>query len=141
MYSKPESTKPGPPVSTTPLSRRSLVLEDNVLVGMQIEGLLLDLGAEVVDIAKTVARAIELIASHVYEFVLLDVNLGNETSRRVAEALQARGIPYAFSTGYGEIPWATIGVKHVPVLTKPINGGTLAGAVELARKVVCPRSV
>lgn len=123
-----------------PLSKRSLVLEDNAIIGMEAESQLLDLGAEVVDVASTVARAMELIANHAYEFVLLDVNLGNETSRHAAEALRAAGIPHAFSTGYGEVSWGTTDACPMPVLTKPFETRALEHAVEQARRITAAQN-
>lgn len=51
---------------------------------------------------------------------VLDVNLGNETSFSVAEALEARSIPYLFATGYNstDIPaeW-----QHATIVIKPFR--------------------
>ncbi|GEM_PF-1516211 len=122
-----------PPDPKRPLSERSLVVEDNVIIGMEAEDQLRDLGAVAVDVANTVARAMDLIASTDYEFALLDVNLGKETSREAAEALTAAKIPYAFLTGYGEVSWAPAKAGTIPVLVKPLDPGALARAVCQAR--------
>ena len=119
-----------------PLSQRCLVLEDNAIIGMEAESQLLDLGAAAVDVASTVAGAMELIASHSYEFVLLDVNLGAGTSEPVAEALRASGIAHAFSTGYGDVSWQPTDASPMPVLTKPFDTDALERAVTLARRIV-----
>jgi CheY-like chemotaxis protein len=116
------------------------VVEDNIIVGMETEGQLLDLGAAAVDLANSVPRAMDLIASHAYEFVLLDANLGNETSRQVAEALTEASIPYAFLTGYGEVSWARADAGQIPVLTKPLDTGALGQAVVQAQRIVAART-
>jgi hypothetical protein len=58
---------------------------------------------------------------------LLDVNLAGERCFPIAEALAARGIPFAFLTGYGDagIPPA---YRCVARLTKPFY---IASLVEL----------
>ena len=117
------------------LSRRALVLEDNAIIGMESEMQLLDLGAAHVDNASTVRRALDFLGRHDYEFVLLDVNLGHESSQAVADALALRGIPHAFSTGYGEISWATGATARAPVLTKPLDNMALERAIVQAKQM------
>jgi hypothetical protein len=55
---------------------------------------------------------------------ILDVNLAGESVYPVAEMLRARGVPFAFMTGYGS---ASIDPRFasVPVLQKPIEAKTL----------------
>ncbi len=51
------------------------------------------------------------------------MNLGrDETSYPVADALAARGIPFAFLTGYGSL---RKGYEGRPVLSKPIENRSL----------------
>ncbi|WP_343610613.1 HWE histidine kinase domain-containing protein [Novosphingobium sp.] len=119
------------PAAASLLSQRALVVEDNIIIGMEAEDQLLALGAHTVDLANNVAQALSLIAANVYEFALLDVNLGNESSQPIAEVLQGNGTPYAFSTGYGEVPWAH-GPK-VPVVTKPLDSIALERAIVASR--------
>jgi CheY-like chemotaxis protein len=137
---KPERGSAAPSGEAETLSQRVLVLEDNALIAMDAEGQLVDLGAEHVDVAQTVARALDLIANQSYEFALLDVNLGNETSRPVADALRAANIPFAFVTGYQGVPWATTdaGSPHLqaPIIVKPLEAVALRRAVRRARKTV-----
>ncbi|MBL6454663.1 GAF domain-containing protein [Belnapia sp. T6] len=93
-------TRSGPPPRVSGIA---MVLEDSTLLAMDAEEILLELGFERVETVGTVAAAmavLERIGSHL-AFALLDVNLGNETSLPVAEALHEAGIPFAFATGYG----------------------------------------
>lgn len=120
--------------SASLLSARALVVEDNIIIGMEAEDQLLALGASEVDLANNVAQALALIGVHAYEFALLDVNLGNESSQPVAEVLRANGTPYAFSTGYGEVPWAQGGKAQAPVVTKPLDSIALERAIVAAKQ-------
>lgn len=83
--------------------RRILVVEDESLVAMLLETILEDLGCETVGPASSVAEALEVIAARDdLDGGLLDVNVAGVEIFPVAEALAARGLPFVFSTGYGE---------------------------------------
>ena len=101
--------------------RRILIVEDEGLILLTIQDIVQDLGCVVAGTAVRAGAAVELIASAPIDAALLDVNLGaGESSAPVAEALAARGIPFAFVTGYG-----TDGVpqpfRDRPVLPKPVD--------------------
>lgn len=92
------------PVSQVPPAIKSvLVLEDNFLIALDMEEMLVALGVTSVDVATTKSKAMELIADHTYDFAILDINLGDDTSFAVADALMARGISFGFTSGYGEL--------------------------------------
>jgi CheY-like chemotaxis protein len=79
--------------------RRMLVVEDEMLILMMIEGMLADLGCASVASAGTVKQAVTLIEKQVFDGAMLDVNLQGDNSRPVAAALAARGVPFFFATG------------------------------------------
>jgi CheY-like chemotaxis protein len=79
--------------------RRILVVEDEMLVLMNIELALSDLGCSTIIVAATVSQALALLSQQSFDVALLDVNLAGEKSYPVADALSERGIPFAFSTG------------------------------------------
>ena len=84
-------------------SLRVLVVEDDGLVAMMLEDLLDDLGCELAASLASVGDALAWIeAGGEADAALLDVNLGGEPVFPVAEALRARGVRLAFTTGYGE---------------------------------------
>jgi CheY-like chemotaxis protein len=97
---------------------RILIVEDEMTIAFMIEDMLLDLGHEVVSVAMRLPEAIEAAASLDFDLAILDVNLDGHQSFPVAEVLSARGIPFAFATGYG-----AAGVvppfKSRPILVKP----------------------
>jgi hypothetical protein len=72
-----------------------------------------------------------LIVERQFDFALLDYNLGDETSVAVANALVAKGVRFAFATGYGEAP-EILGSPHpIAVVRKPYNAAALAEVVLL----------
>ncbi|MDH7972186.1 response regulator [Sphingomonas sp. AR_OL41] len=108
--------------------RRVLVVEDEMMVLMNIEGALADLGCAAISSAATVDDALALLKAEHFDVAMLDVNLGGQASYRVADALAGRSIPFVFSTGYGEH-----GVEprfgDRPVLQKPYSDADLGAAL------------
>lgn len=108
--------------------RRVLLVEDETFVLMMIEDMLLDLGAETVKTASRLEEGKRVAEEADVDLAVLDVNLGGQMSYPIAEVLQARGIPFLFSTGYGTQGHA-IRWKGVPTLQKPYAAQDLARAV------------
>ena len=97
--------------------RRILVVEDEPIVAMMVEDMLEELGAIVVGPVSTVEAALALLDDGAIDAALLDVNLGEERSHGVGDALRARAIPFVFATGYGDP--GHDGFADVPLVQKP----------------------
>jgi len=69
--------------------------------------------------AASVARANAALEAHRFNFALLDVNLGAETSLAIADRLKARNIPFLFATGYGDSTLALDKYPGTPLINKP----------------------
>ena len=99
-----------------------LLVEDETLVAMLLEDMIVDLGGTVVASASRLERALEMVRDGGLEIDLavLDVNLGGAEAFPVANALVERGVPFAFSTGYGNsgLPAAW---RDRPTLQKPFT--------------------
>lgn len=107
----------------------ALLVEDNLIIAMDSEHFLMELGAQKVLTASTVRQALEFVTEESPDYAVLDVNLGTETSIQVAQDLAARGIPFAFATGYGEASGLLEQFADAPVLTKPYDKRALEGAL------------
>ena len=110
-------------VETPPLAgTRIFVVEDETLVAMLLEDMIGDLGGTIMGSASRVSRALEIVAERAsdIDLAVLDVNLGGEEAFPIAEALAERGVPFAFSTGYGNagLPAAW---RERPTLQKPFT--------------------
>ncbi|HEX8668417.1 MAG TPA: response regulator [Allosphingosinicella sp.] len=107
---------------------RVLVVEDEMLVAMNIEDMLLDLGHEVAGIAGRLAAALALAKETRFDAAILDVNLAGERSFPLADYLSEQGVPFLFATGYGlagiEEPY-----RARTVLQKPFRRAQLAAAL------------
>jgi CheY-like chemotaxis protein len=78
------------------------------------------LGWETVGIASRVPQALDMIDAASPDAAILDVNLHGEQSYPVADALDDRGVPYVFATGYGDSEHPERHRK-APTLTKPYS--------------------
>lgn len=81
---------------------RVLLVEDENLVAMLLEDMLVELGHSVVGPVSQLKKAVEIAQREAIDLAILDVNISGEQVYPVAQALAARGIPFIFSTGYGE---------------------------------------
>lgn len=106
-----------------------LLVEDNYLLASALQDAMEQLGAEVLGPYAHVAPALLGLqqAKHV-DAGLLDINLGNEQSFPVADALGQRGVPTVLLTGYDSsaLP-APYG--ELPCLQKPVNLAALLSAL------------
>jgi CheY-like chemotaxis protein len=106
-----------------------MVVEDEGLILMMLTDLLQELGCEVAAAERRTDRAVAAARAAAIDAALLDVNLGDgQTSYAIADVLAARGIPFAFLTGYGG---GALSAEHRgrPVLAKPIDDRELAATL------------
>lgn len=107
----------------------ALVVEDNMLIAMDAEEALLELGASQVQLCPNVASALDCIGKTAFDVALLDVNLGDETSEAIAMVLRERGTPFIMTTGFGDYVSDILAYAGAPVLTKPYAPVALAHAL------------
>jgi DNA-binding NtrC family response regulator len=79
-----------------------LLVEDNLLIALEAEAMLTDLGARLVVSASTLRAAEEAISVHEFGFAMLDISVGRGTSFDLARRLRSAGMPYIFASGYGD---------------------------------------
>lgn len=109
--------------------RRILVIEDESLVAMLLETVLEDLGCTPVGPAASVEEGLRLIeAEQALDAALLDVNVAGRQVFPAAEALKARGVPFVFSTGYGEGGLPEDWRGH-PTIQKPFTEAAIRAAL------------
>jgi CheY-like chemotaxis protein len=97
-----------------------LVVEDQAPIALQMEDMLVDSGCEVVGPASRVGQALRLLSDNAVDAAVLDLNIAGELVYPVADALDARGLPYIFATGYSPSDVADR-YGHRPVLQKPFS--------------------
>lgn len=82
--------------------KRVLVVEDELLVAMLLEDMLTDAGCVIVGPFARVPEALAAAEIETLDIALLDVNVAGEKVFPVAYALEKRGVPFLFVTGYGQ---------------------------------------
>jgi DNA-binding NtrC family response regulator len=111
--------------------KRVLVVEDEMMIRMLLEGMLTELGHTMAGEAGSVEEAVILAKDADFDVALLDVNLNGKPINPVVEVLIARGLPFVFASGYGQhgVPEA---YRSSPTLQKPFQAEALAEALEAA---------
>ncbi|QZD88830.1 GAF domain-containing protein [Qipengyuania aurantiaca] len=102
-----------------------LLVEDSMIIALDTEDCLHELGVDKVFVESTVAGALALLQKQEPEFAILDFNLGKESSERVAEELARRGITFWLATGYGEMADRVEELGAKGLLTKPYGKAEL----------------
>lgn len=111
------------------MTRKILVVEDDTLVAMMLDGYLDALGYETVGPSETVAAALAHVGQSRFDAAIVDVHLANgETSGPVVEALAAAAIPFIITTGAHNIV-SDPRFDGAPILTKPFTLNTLEVAL------------
>ncbi len=108
---------------------RVLIVEDNIIIGIDIEGLLERLGVSETVIAPNVKAALAELDKAAFDYALLDINLGTETVFPVADMLTRSQIPFTFVSGYGEVRDMPDRYAEIRVLTKPYEEADLEDAL------------
>lgn len=107
-------------------SRRILIVEDEVLIGMMATDMLEEMGATVLGPAMNVEQGVTIAETEHPDAALVDINLQGRRSDPVVEVLAERGIPIVYTTGYGKS--AALGEGQI-VLEKPYTAEALARAL------------
>ena len=86
------------------LASRVLIIEDEPLIALDVEGLVTDIGHEVVGVAATHKEALKLARDKRPELILADIQLADGSSRTDAanEILLELNEPVIFITAYPE---------------------------------------
>ena len=99
----PASTNsPSAAVPLPAVKGQLLLVEDSMIIAMDAEDALRDLGVQQVAVVGSVDEALRYLDRVKPTAALLDYHVGDETSVAVAERLNVLKIPFFFATGYGE---------------------------------------
>lgn len=132
----PLGAMPQNAVDTLLAGKTVLLLEDNMIVALEAEDTLLDLGAHAVWAASTLREAEAIIAREPIDLAMLDINIGLDTSLDLAAGLSERGVPFIFASGYGDDVRLSEGQAAVPILKKPYDGEQIRRAMAAALAAV-----
>lgn len=109
-----------------------LYLEDEILIGLDGELILRDIGFGTVHLCHTLETAETYLERQKLDFALLDINLGDgRTSLAFAHKLKEQNIPLVFASGYNRSEELTRDFA-APVVVKPFSSTTIRSAVMYA---------
>ncbi len=110
---------------------RVLLVEDEALLMMTLTDMLEELGCRLAGSAASLKSGLAMAHDLDIDVAVLDVNLRGERSDPVADILAARGIPFVFTTGYGQ---PSMPGRHAaaPVVSKPYHLAQLRAGLEQA---------
>jgi DNA-binding response OmpR family regulator len=118
-----------------------LVVEDDPLIAMLLEDMLAKVGAIQIGSARTVDEGLSMVGAGEADLAILDVNLHGRSSKPIAEALAAIGVPVVYATGYGAATVLDGDAVGVIVLEKPFTEDEVMRALSAAMAKSLPRSV
>jgi CheY-like chemotaxis protein len=107
---------------------RILLVEDDVLIGMMLVDMFDALGWPEPAQATTNQEALALIDGEPLAGALIDINLGDEKGWPVADALAARDIPFAFTSGGGDVIPAEHAARRL--VSKPFRISDIEAALD-----------
>ncbi|MEQ9317457.1 MAG: PAS domain S-box protein [Henriciella sp.] len=124
------SLKPGAVASPPKIEGlKVLLVEDEVVVAMDMEFKLEELGCAVIGPAASVQEALSVLSTEQPDIALVDANLAGERVDEVVKALSERNIPFVFSTGYGR-ETLPADFRDAGILAKPFNDDQLNAALQ-----------
>lgn len=108
-----------------------LVVDDEPLVALMVEGMLEDLGHRVVGVVHNLPAAMDVLAVQSPQLAIVDFELGRVNSLDLLIECRTRGVPVILSTGYGrdDLPSEC---RDLALLSKPFSNEQLESAIALA---------
>ena len=112
------------PTQALAKGRHVLVVEDEMSIVLEIETVLMAIGAQVVGPTAHLNAALRLAKEATIDVAVLDINIRGGTSYPVADILAGRAVPFVFCSGYGV--WALEPTyRDRPHLAKPFTAPDL----------------
>ncbi|HEY7662733.1 MAG TPA: response regulator [Xanthobacteraceae bacterium] len=121
--------RPEPERARSLAGARILVVEDDFFIALELESILTEAGAEVVEPRRTLDDALAAVAEHDISAAILDVRLAGAMIAPVASELERRGIPFVFYTGQVDIEALRAQWPGRCVIAKPARDRTIVAAV------------
>ena len=107
-----------------------LVLEDEALIGLDLQDELQDAGHEVAGPFTTCAAALEWLRTQTPDTAILDVALKDGPCREIALELERRKVPFLIYSGHHEDRELLADLQHVPWIEKPAPPAVLVQACQ-----------
>jgi DNA-binding response OmpR family regulator len=114
---------------------RLLVLEDEYLIGLELERIAEECGAKSVHLVTTVNALLAWMESGgECDIAILEVQAKGTSSFEAAQMLLRRGVPIVFTTAYDHDRDGISGFPGAPVVSKPYGKSQIVQAVTALSK-------
>jgi len=116
---------------TLPVGRHALIIEDEILIALEVESLLLDMGFESCDIADSPGDALRCAVAHRPDLITADLRIVGGTGVEAVNLIIAHfgPVPHIYVTGNADM---LSGTTAAPVIDKPLSRRALAAACDQA---------
>lgn len=113
-----------------------LIVEDEPSIALDISGILKDDGYDIVGVARSGPKALDMLATRSPDIALLDISIeGQQTGIDIAHIIKDKyKIPYVFLTSHSDRETVKEVTKTAPYgyIVKPFKDTDLAPAIEIA---------
>lgn len=109
---------------------RFMIVDDEMIIALDLESMLQDLGHTVVETVNRLDRGMELAKTSDIDMAILDINVRGQLSFPIAQILRNRRVPFIFASGYGERGLIE-GFRDELVLTKPYDTESLRRILQI----------
>lgn len=115
---------------------RILILEDDPLIGLDLQDIVETCGHRVIKLCETLAEFRTCLSDEAADFALLDVDLPDGKSYGLAAGLAERRIPFAFLSGSrpSEMPDS---LRHVRFIAKPYAAAAIRSTLNADGRIAC----
>ena len=111
--------------------KRILIVEDEPLIGLDLESAIKDCDGIVVGVVSTVAAAKQAVEIETLHGAILDLRLKNELALPIMEQLAGRNIPFVIHSGQADHSIAAAW-PSVPIINKPALPESIIAALAAA---------
>ena len=113
-----------------------LVVEDDPLLAIDLEDTLVEMGAAIVDVCRTLDEAMARADADDFAVAVLDFSLGSDLVTPLARRLSHRNVPFILHTGMSPSEPSLMEWKDSLIVEKPASPRRLMAAIKgaLARE-------
>jgi CheY-like chemotaxis protein len=105
-----------------------LIVEDETLIALVLEGMIVDIVPATVVIETSVASTMKILNEAV-DFAFLDIDVTNGKTFEIAHILERNHVPFVFVSGspQDELPFE---LRSVPFIPKPFDAAQIESALQ-----------
>ena len=111
-----------------------MILEDELLIALELQHIVEQLGGTVIGPAGSVEGALQLLSETTPDAALLDVDLREARVTPVVQACRDRNVPFVLVTGYGRLELEEPLLQSAPRVRKPFDSRAIHKVLAIVLK-------